>query len=204
MYDIASTIVDSIRSIETSSGNIANIYTNGYKSKKLEFLIDSNGPADSHQYNVNSKGSAINTSNSNDVYIAEGFFQYEKDGEKYNASSLSMWVDENGFLRSQNQGYVLSSSDERIFIGPDGFSIEEGASIYSNGELIDSPKVIDQTGRLIDAPQINKGFVEGSNVNQLSEIQIILNNSKKINTITSGLSRYDNMMAILNDHVGKI
>jgi flagellar basal-body rod protein FlgG len=171
-------------------------------------------------YTVHTRGDLRNTGNSLDVAImGTGFFAVDtKNGIRYTRNG--------SFSLNSNKELVTSSGDQVLGQkGPirlDGKKvlIDESGGVYSDGVLVDNLRistfadlnVLEKEGaysrtsmpvqEIIGEVQVQQGFLEGSNVNTISEMVNLINvyrtyeaNQKMVQTQDETLSKAVNNVA---------
>lgn len=211
MYELSAIMMNhNSRVIDSSASNLANIQTPGYHAERYDIsfsqLMDSpviNGA----EYTNSSQGSIKKTSNENSFAIENGQFQLEENGSKaiIFKSSVVVSVNSNGYV-VDSSGAAIMGSNGPVFVGEQDFNIDESGSIIVDERVVDQLSVVDLDYSLkeLGSYSVLKGYSEASNVDSMVEIKIMLESSQRINSIQSGLSRYDSMIALLDDYIGDL
>lgn len=211
MYELSAIMMNhNSRVIDSSASNLANIQTPGYHAERYDIsfsqLMDSpviNGA----EYTNSSQGSIKKTSNENSFAIENGQFQLEENGSKaiIFKSSVVVSVNSSGYV-VDSSGAAIMGSNGPVFVGEQDFNIDESGSIIVDERVVDQLSVVDLDHSLkeLGSYSVLKGYSEASNVDSMVEIKIMLESSQRINSIQSGLSRYDSMIALLDDYIGDL
>ncbi len=220
MYMSAMGMLNDMFKLDTIANNLANVDTAGYKKDRLAFKTYLDGimcavvpdPAKGRkleplgrlegavvldEVRVDlSKGSYVRTSNPYDLAIAgEGFFAVEKDGRIFYTRAGNFKRRFDGYLVTNDGGFVLDESYNRIRID-DGTVIGNDGGVYSDGQLVTKigvfnfkePEKLEKFGYtyFFETPESGRaekvenvglmvGYIEKSNVNALREMVNMIN-----------------------------
>lgn len=211
MYELSAIMMNhNTKVIDSSASNLANIQTPGYHAERYDVsfsqMVDSFAVTGT-EYSDLSQGSLKKTSNQSSFAIENGQFQLrEADSQSIKfKSSVVVSVNSHGYIEDSS-GASIMGANGAIFVGDQDFNIDSSGSVLVDGRLIDELSVVglDNMAKESGSYSILKGYSEASNVDSMIEIKMMLESSQRINSIQSGLSRYDSMIALLDDYIGEL
>jgi flagellar basal-body rod protein FlgF len=233
MIEGVETMMAQERRMDQISNNMANVNTTGYKKEDLTFWEMMFNTADSRPrvgkalkiITDQEQGAAKETGNPLDFTIAgKGFFKIQTPaGIRYTR---------NGNFTLNNQGQ-LSTADGNLVIGNGGpivlpnahVQVSENGQLSANGIPIDQLGVVsfaDPTGlekeganmfrakdltvqeKPVLAPKIQQGFLEGSNVNIVSEMTGMIDLQQAYQSQQKAIQTTDELDQQSTSRVGKL
>ena len=119
--------------------------------------------------------------------------------------SVVVAVNSDGYLEDSS-GALIIGSNGPVLVGEQDFNIDDSGNILVDGRLVDELLVVGMNEQAQESGSYSvlKGYSEESNVDSMIEIKMMLESSQRINSIQSGLSRYDSMIALLDDYIGEL
>jgi len=211
MYELSAVMMNhNSKIIDSSASNLANIQTPGYHAERYDIsfskMMDS--PAVSGtQYTDLSQGKLKQTSNQKSFAIENGQFQLQAENAQTMEfkRSVVVAVNSDGYLEDSS-GALIIGSNGPVLVGEQDFNIDDSGNILVDGRLVDELLVVGMNEQAQESGSYSvlKGYSEESNVDSMIEIKMMLESSQRINSIQSGLSRYDSMIALLDDYIGEL
>ena len=207
MYELtAVSMQQQILKMDSAAENISNAHTPGYKSRKMDVVFEnllSSVALSSIDYRDSSPGKMALDSRLGAYSVDSGFFVVKNPNSQFEyKKSIVASVDDNGALVSES-GAHLQGSNGSIFVGDKEFTIAGNGAVLVDGLEIDKLSFSNSANGIITTDQIDvtPGFIEQSNVKLSSEVQIMLEASRKIQSLQSGVARYDRLISMINDFV---
>lgn len=210
------------------SSNISNANTVGYKADGVAFkslyLNAQNGvgtvayPELSGTHVDLSSGPVNYTDNPYDAVSAgDSYFRLRSaDGENFYSKSISVHLDQNGFLKNSDGSNLIGMSGELINVSGGDFRIKENGDVVSQSNatttvfgklstanLNNSNAYKSTSGRIIGAQEtppvlnvnsnVRVGYREESNVNSVSEMTDLMNVQRNYDLTTKVMSTYKSL-----------
>jgi flagellar basal-body rod protein FlgG len=246
MYVAATGMNLKLMELDTTANNLANINTAGFKKSNfaarlyplLEGITDTRPPADypnarsmAHlgSYTVDqSQGSFQTTGSQFDVSIeGEGYFQVEKDGQKFFTRNGSFHMDREGTLVTSNGYKVLDPDGSPITldtsvtrppsIGIDGIifqeSIQAGGAGSEAGTIgifkVKDIKPVSEallagTSEGVSTGLVRQGVIERSNINPVRELVGMVTASREFGMLQQMIRSFDELSQRAVSEIAKV
>lgn len=228
------------RSQEVTANNLANLNTAGFKKDKLffrSFQEQINGQSmrsvEAQQVLNLEPGEMKKTGNPFDLAIeGDGFFQVQKNGQKFLTRSGRFRLDSEGFLRDENDGYVQGTSGniyipqfEQMNSGNQQMNIEiaKDGAVRVNDELVDQVKLMkvdnlqnlerrtnsylalkDGASAQRDTESmVNQGYFETGNINPLEQMTDMVTNMRLFESQQRAMTTTDEILQQVSTKLGR-
>jgi len=229
IYYTGRSLENKIRNIDVIANNIANINTVGFK-RQVPFIevLNSSGTSTIKQTTDHTQGEIVQTSNPLDVAIkGDGYFTIQTNEGPQLTRSGKFSLDSDGFLINEQGNKVLGKNGE-INISQNIINDNGKLSISKNGTISIGENEIDtlliqkknnaeendrtsglnfQPGNnstLADESEYNvsQGYLEGSNVNPVIEMESMIQKNKDYETAYKIMNFLDKSLQNANE-IGK-
>lgn len=152
-----------------------------------------------------------------------GFFQVLKNGQTFLTRQGNFTLDRNGTLTTLDGGQVLSRDNAPIVLPSRNVMIDKSGSILSGQSQVGSIGIFDVpdaknlqkiadgmyvprqgfAATPMESPRVMQGFLEGSNVNIVQEMTLMMNNLRTFEAFQKTLQSYSKMGQKL-DEIGSV
>lgn len=216
---------------EIVSNNLANINTTGFKKDVAFFEILSGKVGEELKLKSGadfSQGVLKKTDNPLDIAISgKGFFTVANgDGEAYTRDG-HFKIGQDGLLRTSSGNAVMGEggliSVETAGIPAKSISITSDGEVYIDGEYRDRLLISDfesyddltkagsnlfKAGKDValkepEKPEIQQGFLEGSNVNAVDEMMGLIEVQRQFETVQKMVRAFDDSLRLSTESLGK-
>ena len=224
-------LVGQIQKNDVISNNLANINTIGFKKDRVFFDTLSEKMKDKpaiRQAVDFSQGQLKQTANPLDIALSgRGFFVVEtEDGEAYTRTG-HLQIDTDGVLRTAGGQAVLGDGGPIVIIGknikPQNITITQNGEIYVDDAFIDKLRIVDfeypdEVEKLgnslfrarngaqpveLEEPEVQQGFLEGSNVNPAEEMIELIEVQRQFESIQRMVRALDETFNKAANQVGR-
>lgn len=172
-----------------------------------------------------SQGTAIGTQNPFDLMIeGDGYFSVQTpDGPRYTRAG-DMTLSPDGALVTK-AGHPVMGEKGAIYLRGTEFQVNQRGEIYQDGQLMDrllvhrfdDEKQLERVGNnyffyesdpeavhRVDHPQIQQGYLEGSNVNAIKNLTAMIIAHRSYEAYQKAVSNYDQIMDKSSNTIGSV
>ncbi len=205
MYELSAvSLQQQIQSMDRAANNIANVATPGYKAQKSDVvfqdLVGGYGVSLT-EYSDNKAGSLAIDSRKGTYSLQSGSFVVVDDSsQSVMKRSITASVNERGFVVDEG-GYLLQGEAGPVFVGDQDFFINSKGEVIVDQSAVDTVSVMTSDYQRMNNPEVVAGHIELSNVDLSTEVQLMLDSTRTIKSLQSGLNRYDRMVSMINDYI---
>ncbi len=230
IYILASGGSRAMEQLDTTSNNLANVNTDGFKKmviKEMSQRLDDNGGDANHLFVFPrfersmldlSQGQLKETHRPLDMAIeGNAFFVVQKGDEQMLTRSGHFFMDTDGKLLDRNGNAVLSAQDKPIIldpakpfvVAPDGKILQEGEEVARL--KLQAPSDVEAVGDTYyrakgEAKQlqakVHQGFLEMANVNPILEMTALIDAQRKFEIYGNLIKSIDQINSKTNE-IGK-
>lgn len=248
VYDLTSGMLSQTRNLDVIANNISNVSTSGYKTetyldstfRELMFSrVGNRDKTDANEIGTQTMAlmpSAVETDYTQGVLEetgqildfainGNGFFQVQGQDGNVLTRNGSFILDEEGYLAAPNQGRVLGTNGQPIYLGTDAFTADASGNLFlENGTLAGRIGVFDVPGgdyqqalqkqgegtyvangqvQAVNTP-IQWKYVENANVDAVREMTRMMSSQRALQSASQILKIYNQLMGKAVSDVGRV
>ncbi|BCD61848.1 flagellar basal-body rod protein FlgG [Nitratiruptor sp. YY08-26] len=230
IYILASGGSRAMEQLDTTTNNIANANTDGFKKlliKEMSQRLDENGGDANHLFVFPrfqetlidmKQGPLRQTGNPLDFAIeGNGYFLVQKGGEKILTRSGHFFLNEEGYLVDKNGNFLLDDRDKpikldsrkRLDLGEDGTIYQQGEAIaklqikgFAKIEPMGDTYYLAKGSERPATYKLKQGFLEGSNLNPIVEMTSLITAQKRFEMYSNMIKSLEQLNQKTNE-IGK-
>ncbi len=226
IYVLASGGSRAMEQLDTTTNNLANVNTTGFKKmliKEMSQRLDENGSDSNHLFVFprfqesliqKEQGPLKQTGAPLDIALqGSGYLMVRSGNKDVLTRNGHLFLNQDGVLVDEKGNSVLDSQNKPIKLESKRVDITEDGTIYQDGEkvaklaLVDSDKIEALGGGYYKAigsvtlakAKVHQGFLEGSNVNPVLEMTSLITAQRRFEMFSNVIKSLDQLNQKTND-----